>query len=309
MLESRICVVCGGTRLRTLARRTYRRPARETDPYARQRLDFLFERLVPGSDEVVFTLKLCRECGMVFSNPRLTAGEMAEKYAYLDRRGDPEGTTQPLRTAERAERVFRFVSDSLGGPPASLRVLDYGGSWGFNLAPFTRDNRCFLVDYVRRDLVGGVEYLGRDLDDLEGGPPFDVILLSHTLEHASLPVELLHTLTGHLAGGGLAYVEVPLGVFRDWLIPREPLTHVNFFSEQSLGACMTRAGLAATRVSTQFEWVTRYRSWCINAAGEPGADGARVGLRGSRSQMRDPRYYAIWGFDRLKRRTRPGPQA
>lgn len=290
-----------------MTKRTYRRPAASSDSYAARRLGFLFVRLVPDSDTVSFTVVLCRGCGLLFSNPRLNPEEMAAKYGYLaDLLDDSERAAEPtLRAEERSIRIYRDVSRSMGGPPVGLRVLDYGGAQGYNLLSFQRDNRCFLADYVEHEPAPGVEYLGKDLHDLDPGAPFDIVLLCHVLEHATRPVEMLSGLAPFITGEGILFLEVPLGAFRDWRAFKEPLTHVNFFSEQSLGRCLAEAGLSARLVSTDFQWVTRYRAWCINAVGCPSRSVVpAVRLHSTRRQMCDPVYYTRWGIDRTVEKVR-----
>jgi hypothetical protein len=72
----------------------------------------------------------------------------------------------------------------------------------------------------------------------------------------------------YLANEGVLYVEVPLGCFREWRLITEPLTHVNFFSEESLFNCIKRCGLATIHLETSYQWVTQGNMWCVNAVGK-----------------------------------------
>ncbi len=119
----------------------------------------------------------------------------------------------------------------------------------------------------------GIQYLGKTLDDLPKDQKFDLILLSHVLEHAESPVGLLKDLAARLSKGGVIYVEVPLGAFREWMRLKEPLTHINFFSEESLFKCMREAGLVPIWLRTGFVWVTHGRNWCVMAVGKKEGDG------------------------------------
>ncbi len=90
-------------------------------------------------------------------------------------------------------------------------------------------------------------------DEIEGRE-FDVVLLSHVLEHCIDPIAALRNVTRLLAPHGTAIVEVPnnaaLGFqmygpgwfFAD--IPR----HLQFFTEHSLRKALSAAGMRVTRV-------------------------------------------------------------
>jgi SAM-dependent methyltransferase len=85
------------------------------------------------------------------------------------------------------------------------------------------------------------------------GKQFDVVLLSHVLEHCIDPVAALKNVKGLLAPGRTAIIEVPNNAapgfdtygpgwfFAD--IPR----HLQFFTENSLRKALAHAGLRVTR--------------------------------------------------------------
>jgi SAM-dependent methyltransferase len=104
---------------------------------------------------------------------------------------------------------------------------------------------------------------------------FDVVLLSHVLEHCIDPVRALQNAKDILAPGGTVVIEVPnnaaLGFVKfqaawPWAdVPR----HLHFFTEQSLTGIMQHVGLQVTRriyvgYTRQFqtEWIsTQHQIW------------------------------------------------
>jgi SAM-dependent methyltransferase len=113
-------------------------------------------------------------------------------------------------------------------------------------------------DAAPRALAGRVgnvfEGTAEALPEVIAGREFDVVLLSHVLEHCIDPAAALCNVKRMLAPRGTAVVEVPnnaaLGFetygpgwfFAD--IPR----HLQFFTEPSLRKALSRAGLRVTRV-------------------------------------------------------------
>ena len=79
-------------------------------------------------------------------------------------------------------------------------------------------------------------------DDL---PAFDVMVISHTVEHLVDPASVLMGLRRLLAPGGVIYVDVP---YQDHLRPYHQGLHLQFFNERSMSRLLERSGLDATVV-------------------------------------------------------------
>lgn len=305
MNEVSNCPVCESQELLTVKTHVFHRPVDCPDPpppqipYTTERLWILFKHLLADKDSIRISIALCDNCGLMFTNPRMTAKEIALKYSVIERlesarvrsRLDP-----PRKTGQRAARIRDEIERSLGTSITGKRILDFGGAHGYNLVSFAERNDCGVIDWVKQEMPGGVEYLGRTLDEIPADYRFHLILLSHVLEHSVDPVTLLRELASRIYENGAIYVEVPLGAFREWRVLKEPLTHVNFFSEESLSTCMRLAGFSLLSIRTRFQWVTHGRNWCVNAIGKPISPGAEnieneVHPSPTRKQMRDPRLY------------------
>ena len=268
------CQICGSGRLTVLKRYVYEPPSTNTGAksgvvaYRRERLQILFDSICMGSDSVRFDMCLCDDCGFLFTNPRFTDAEIVTKYEAVqavERLPGRSAGRARLKGDERAERIFNCARRFVKGE-RTLRVLDYGGGDGTNLLPFSeRGHDAYLLDYVDYVRSPEIKQLGQTLGDVRDHDKFDVILLVHTLEHANDPAQLLRALRCHLAPDGIIYLEVPLGAWREWFNVHEPLTHLCFFSEQSLCACVRFAGLGVAAIESMYQWVYYNRTWCLNA--------------------------------------------
>jgi len=191
----------------------------------------------------------CNRCGFVCYTPRPSADELEATYMYLEKQ-DPfnDGpynpspkTTQMDR--QRSERVYKAIEPYLAGNA----VLDFGGANGVILTAFKKKGlQCHLADYSDRQLPG-INKVANSLDDLQGN--YDCILLNHVLEHVAEPGELLSGLNNHLNEKGLLYVEVPVEILAG--VPRlekDPVPHVNFFTEGSLKTILRINGYKILRV-------------------------------------------------------------
>lgn len=306
MISVKTCPVCGSADLELLKRYSFtlrgldgqeELPARLT--YNEERLLVFFQEIWTNGPVAEIDIDRCGSCGMLFSNPRFTAEDIRVKYESIERLesvSDRHRENPPSRTGERAGRIHSLIGDSLGVRPEGLRVLDYGGAQGYNLLPFLPENHCFLLDYVTHEYSEGILCLGKDIEDLAEGETFDVILLCHVLEHATDPLDLVEGLASRLPDEGLLYVEVPLGAFREWRKLKEPLTHVNFFSEESIYNCLERAGMDIVNLFTVYQWVTHSKRWNVvliarNRVWGRRAGGIKAAYKSTRKQMSNPLYY------------------
>lgn len=302
--DATACVLCGAPGPVTLLRHRYDHPGVSGDlvDLRYERLWILFERLLRGRESAEFRVERCERCGLVFLNPRWTPEAMRAKYEAIEELGSVKRrlALRPYEhLEERSSRVYELASAFLPrSGPTSPRVLDYGGARGYLLRGFLRhgfDGGVLDYEDWGTELEPGASYLGRDLGDLDPSARFDAVLLVHTLEHLVDPGALVRDLAGRLTPDGILLVEVPLGVFGEYRRLADPLTHVNFFSEQSLCRVLEDAGLSVAHVSTRHQWVGHAPEWCVNAVATPGRVGRPVRPRTTAEQSAGP----LWWTYRL----------
>ncbi len=262
-----------------------------------ERLWIYFHKILKRKEPAVVESTLCQSCDLIFSNPRFTEADIAVKYQTIEALGFDQlrHKDKGLPKSEiRGQRVLKLVKEVLPADKndKKLKVLDYGGAEGYLLEPFINEgHEGFLIDFVvYQKTHPKIQYLGRDLKDLSVDTKFDVILLLHTLEHVVDPVTLLRGLAQHLSPGGLLYVEVPLGAWLEWEFLREPVTHLNFFSETSLNQTVRSAGLHPLFVNSRWQWVTTTQTVCINFVATNADRGIAPTLKPLASQMRGVAY-------------------
>ena len=104
-------------------------------------------------------------------------------------------------------------------------------------------------------------------------PPgaFDLVLMSHSLEHFSSPVEALRRIRRFLKEDGLLVIHVPnvhsleFKLFGRWWFQLDPPRHFYHFDRASLTAALAKAGFSAqvvrTGVSSVFLMASLDRAW------------------------------------------------
>lgn len=194
---------------------------------------------------------ICRQCGLVQSNPRLTPTALSRFYGSDEYRRVYDGPDYLRRYEEhfhdgRGELVFAFVT---GHRPRERigSVLEFGCGGGWNLAPFHAAGipvrgYDYSPELVAMGRGRGLDLRQGDLDAIEGR--FDVIVLYNVLEHLTDPVAALRRLRDHLAPAGELFVEVP--DIESFAIGQLQNAHTYYFTEATLRHYAARAGLATT---------------------------------------------------------------
>lgn len=204
----------------------------------------------------------CANCGGLFMDLRFGEPEMAALYAdyrgpaytALRERYEPgyEKRNEALNRQTHTAAVEGFLHGKI---PEHPRILDWGGDNGRN-TPFRLDATCcHIVEISGKETLPGTKALTPG-EALSGD--YDLVVLSHVLEHLPSPFQLLEELTPLMRRGALLYVEVPYEKLMAnlvhanssllWHAKRHWHEHINFFSIESLRMLLRRAGLITDEV-------------------------------------------------------------
>jgi len=238
------CPVCGGEDLGEFLRRSHV-PVHQHVVYSDQPA----ARAAPRGDLAV---QLCRACGFVFN-----AAFDASKLAY----GDEYESTQvhsPTFAAYLADLARRIdgrrgehhVVEIGCGDGAFLRLLAGNAAVsGVGIDPSYRGSDT--------DCDGRLRFERRRLEDGRvPGPPADLVICRHVIEHAPDPLRLLRAVRAALDDGRAPrlYLETPCV---DWMLDHQVIwdwfyEHCSLFSAASLRAAASRAGLEVAAVTHAF---------------------------------------------------------
>ncbi|MFQ5894248.1 MAG: class I SAM-dependent methyltransferase [Nitrospinota bacterium] len=200
---------------------------------------------------------VCRRCGLVYINPRMTVEGYTHFYAHDYGRlySLPESPTprSVKGQVKRGQAIASFLEPLLG---RGQRMLDVGCAAGGILYVFRRRWGCEglgiepsgpYAEYGRRHF--GLEIIPHNPGDPSfPDREFDSIILSRVLERFLSPSEGLLLMRRHLAPGGYLYIEVPnlrkpYGAITHFFQNAHPYT----FSPLTLGLLLERTGYAIVR--------------------------------------------------------------
>lgn len=201
------------------------------------RAPFVVERAVTA--KALYSNR-CEACNCRWSTPRLTDKELG--LLYLNYRSPEYDKMRERHETDYAERKHQHLGfrDNTRAAEYMLqpylkapRILDVGGYDGLNtpLRHIAETHHIFDIDDASP--VEGAQIV--KLPD----PPYDLVVLSHVLEHVSDPFEFLRDWSQH--SSKIVYVEVPLAD-----IPKAPLfwhEHQTMFSVPALVMLLKRLKL------------------------------------------------------------------
>jgi 2-polyprenyl-3-methyl-5-hydroxy-6-metoxy-1,4-benzoquinol methylase len=209
---------------------------------------------------------ICRTCGLIRTDPRLTEPHLADFYATEYRplyggQAVPETAFFETQTAHGDLIVRRLQSSGCRIGPQSL-VVEVGCGAGGILQAFRRRGAevvgCDLGDdYLQFGRTQhGLDLRHGTLADLRLSRPADVIVYSHVLEHVlDLNGELARTKQA-LAPAGRVYIEVPSvkyihHTYRGDFLGLLQNAHTFHFTARTLLNVMGRHGFAAITMTEE----------------------------------------------------------
>jgi len=185
------CILCGGTSVESVS---------QADRHGRP-----------------LTTVICKGCGLLRNDPVPTEAEL-EAFYRRDYRQDYKGAAEPRlrqvwRNLNRLQAHFATFRDIYAGGGHWLDLGAGSGEFTFLARTLGADvaavepNEAYAA-YCRAKL--DLDVRTARLEDCDFRPgQFDLIRLSHVLEHMRDPVASLTVLRGWLAPGGILYIEVP----------------------------------------------------------------------------------------------------
>ena len=233
---SRACPICG---------------TRSARPLHHQRYATFDDSALPDDTRIV----ACDDCGVVYAASTATADDYRRHYALhskYDTAAKASGSGETVADAARLDDLVRFVAPSLR---PSSSIADVGAGRGGLLDAFRRhgfedlagiDPSAGCVATMRsRGFAAGVGTLE---DDAWPTDPrrFDLIVLSHVVEHVFDVSGAFARVVRRVRDDGLIYVEVP-DASRYTTDGYPPFyffdaEHINHFDAATLARCAARHG-------------------------------------------------------------------
>ena len=225
--------------------------------------------------DIAVTNRICDTCGLVFESPRMSESEIDEFYKSEYRRLNQGGSEEPVEKEiaiqrARADALFTLFSAKVR---KVTRHLDIGCSAGLLLAKFQEYYHCDAIgiepgNAFREYAIRQKLTVYSSLDELRQGgeEKFDLISMSHVLEHMADPVAYLMQLReSFLTQSGWLYLEVPN------LYAHESfeIAHLYSFSSHTVTQVLQKAGYQIVRMVKHGQPRSKFTPLYINVLARP----------------------------------------
>lgn len=192
---------------------------------------------------------ICRKCGLIQSNPRMTQNEYKNFYASDFYRSSYEDFSFPVDLYKRryVAKTGQHIFDEISKRKdinSQTSILEIGAGGGWNLLPFIERNASVQgLDYSPNLVKLGKEFcismIQGGIDSVVG--EYDIIILNHVLEHLPDPISSLRSATKHLRKEGIIYIAVPN--ILNFSFGQLQNAHVYYFTPETFIHYCTKAGL------------------------------------------------------------------
>nr|ADC94043.1 methyltransferase type 12 [Leptospira interrogans serovar Grippotyphosa] len=214
-------------------------------------ISITFVRSYRGNSELFRNLELkkCNNCTFVFADP-LPKDEELDKYNssyFVNAHGGL--SSHPMATAYQAAinkiRVNYVIEMIQKGQDLNLKILEIGPGTGdflkFWLQRFPNSEYSILEsDLINRERFKGlVSFQYSSFKEIPSNY-FDLIIISHVLEHTNDPKRFLNELSNNLKNAGFIFIEVPC---QDYLFKDKEEPHLLFFNKESMNQLFNKINM------------------------------------------------------------------
>lgn len=161
-----------------------------------------------------FTLQHCRKCDVVYLDPLPTESDL--KLLYEE---SVQFTDAHYTAPEQVEKILESYTTSLRSlkllPPAGSKVLEIGAglAWVSRACTQLDASLVTVAQDVSAECVEACpwvnQYFVGPLDALPERGPYQLISLTHVLEHLADPATMLQSIAKLLCPGGNAFITAP----------------------------------------------------------------------------------------------------
>lgn len=162
---------------------------------------------------------ICKECGLIQTNPRMTQDSYNEYYdvEYRKLYGGIEKPSQDFFKSQyiHGKAIYEYLENRLDTKLTNLKVLEVGVGAGGILQYFKeKGNEVYGCDLGSEYLMFGKNVYGLNLyrgtiDDIEIGCTPDIIIYSHVLEHILNSIDELVKIKSICGPNTYIYIELP----------------------------------------------------------------------------------------------------
>ena len=211
------------------------------------------------------TIQNCKHCGLGLADPMPSTAELDEYYngQYWVDPGLPftpkNYPTTYVLALSRWQQLQPLLEKS-STDSNTKRILDIGAGHGFlgtiAAESSVMENGEYHAVEPDEDYRKAVKkywssktcstHLYKSLEEVD--EKFDLIAISHVLEHVAAPVDFINHISTYLKPNGLLFLEIP---HRDDRFKEDVFPHLLFFTNKALESLIKKCGLSVITIETR----------------------------------------------------------
>ena len=259
----RPCPVCGDSRARTIGQ---------------LKKNFLLQL-----SHAEYDFAQCRACELLYISPAPTDADLHAIYVESGQFDDP-AYTDPARVAliiEYMNGCFRTLLERTGHATRdAVSVLEVGAglAWMCRTAKEVSEKNVTVAQDISPEAVGKCPwvdfYILAEIDDarIDERAPYDVISLTHVIEHLVDPVAVIRRCKSLLRDRGVIFVTAPhrpigwkdstsdIAMWEKYSYNHVP-AHIQYFSKKSMRKLSERAGCTLDYWNNDHEQGQAFEAW------------------------------------------------
>lgn len=194
---------------------------------------------------IIIHYSVCRDCNLIFQNPRLSDTELNKYYSSGYYRKTVPQPPEGMDKGEKNRAIIDagIIKKSIGKIQSHL---DIGCGRGYLLKTIDAEEKAGVETDVKYIKFKGIEVY-REMNKIPKNKKFDLVTSIHALEHVPHPLDYLKSMTEFIKKSGHLVIEVP-----SWKIRGGPLgfAHLFHFEPDVLKLMCKKAGLEV--IQTEF---------------------------------------------------------
>jgi SAM-dependent methyltransferase len=193
----------------------------------------------------ILNVKLCNECKFYFSDSNNTQEDYNDYYLKFN------NYQQQIYCPDKDERCANFIFENINKSDVKT-LLDYGTGNGV------------LGNLLSKEF--SVEMF--DIDMEKNTKQYDLLVLSHVLEHIYDVNNFIKEISKNIKDKGLIYIEIPNADFYEEFTNICPLQevnieHINFFSKYALNKLLVSNGFSCVNMVDDFFMIKNSKYFVI----------------------------------------------
>jgi SAM-dependent methyltransferase len=235
-----------------------------------------------------YDLVQCGDCSLIYISPEPTAADLTTMYVHSAQFADPTYTD-----AARVAAINNYMSSCLTSmlqrqgkaADAPIKLLEVGAglAWMSRAAKGLQSGTRTIAQDVSPEAIERCTWVDRyvqgEVSDLKlkSEGPYDVISLTHVIEHLTHPVEAIKRCRELLTTNGIIFITAPhrpVG-WREYtrnILPWKQSSynhvpaHIQYFSEKSMRRLADNTGCTLTVWDASHEQGQAFEAWLTRAA-------------------------------------------